>query len=242
MFDILDVPFPFLQGVQAIPFGTPLATSATRNSSTRTAATRPGDNQPLHGTEAGGIVSGGRARLASGPAVDRSYVIPHMAVTAQEAKQLLLSPELAAVEDAVAAQLGMRLIRDMAVTTYSKVEIDVGYTPLTYAQIIERLKADRDLLIQFHVALAKDAEAMDEKEEYAPGEEPDPEDLPRTAEVLGLGTGFGISDVVWFYFLRERPKADLTEFFKKKRTPFAAKFARAVRRIFDSAGGRTAAG
>ena len=57
---------------------------------------------------------------------------------------------------------------------------------------------------------------------------------PKVAAVLNW---FGITDVVWFYFLRERPKADLTDLFKKKRTPFAAKFARAVRRIFHSIGG-----
>ena len=157
-----------------------------------------------------------------------------MAVTAHEAKQLLLSPELAAVEDAVAAQLHMRLIRDLAVTTYSRVEVDLGFTPLTYAQVIERLKADRELLVRFHVALSRDPEAADDAEDYAPGEEPDPDDLPRPIEVRGLGTGFAITDVVWIYFLRERPKAELTDFFKKRRIPFAPKFARAVRRIFQS--------
>ena len=160
-----------------------------------------------------------------------------MAVTAQEAKQLLLSPELAAVEEAVAAELGLRLLRDMRVTTYSQVEIDVGFTPLTYAQVIERLRADRDLLVRFHVAMARDPEATDDTEEYPPGEEPDPADLPRTIEVLGLATGFGITDVVRLYYLRERPRGDLTALFKKQRIPFAAKFARAVRRVFNEVSG-----
>src|SRR4051794_28789313 len=103
-----------------------------------------------------------------------------MAITAQQAKQLLLTPELAVVEDAVASRVKMRVIRDMAVTTYSRVEINVGYTPLSAEQIVERLRRDRDLLIRFHVSLMKDPEATEEKEEYAPGEEPAPEELPRT--------------------------------------------------------------
>jgi hypothetical protein len=168
--------------------------------------------------------------------------IPQMGVTAQQAKQLLLSPELAAVEDAVAAQVGLRLIRDLAVTTYGPVEIDVGFTPLAFDDVLQRLRADRDLLIRFRVAFLNDPFSKDEREEYPPGEEPDPEDLPKTIEMLGLGTGFGITDVVRTYYLRERPKADFTAYLKKKRTPHAAKFARELRRIFESVGGRPAAG
>src|SRR4051794_21874935 len=109
-----------------------------------------------------------------------------MAITAQEAKQLLLSPELAAVEDALAAQRGLRLIRDLAVTTYSEVENDAYFTPLTCAQVLERLKTDREFIIRFADALSKDPEAMEEEEEYPPGEEPEPEDHSSTTEVIGL--------------------------------------------------------
>jgi hypothetical protein len=167
-----------------------------------------------------------------------------MAITHQQAKQLLQSPELAAVEEAIAARTGQRVLRGMnPVVEIQRVEIDVGFTPLSFEQITASLKSDRELLISFWTAVLGVKESPEEADgEFPPGEELDPADRSRTIEVIGLGSGFGIKAAVYLYLLRDCPKAELTNYLKKARIPFAAKYGRELRDVFARVGGGPGAG
>jgi hypothetical protein len=161
-----------------------------------------------------------------------------MAVTTQEAKQLLMSPELAAVEEAVAMQVGLRVLRDGGRAEEVAIEQIVAhvseYTLFTVDDVLQRLRSDRDLLIRFWIAFQRDSAANEPSQEYPPGEEPDPEDPPEPRKVLGLFSGSGVIMVVWLHFLRERDKPQLAGYLKDRRTPHAAKYAANLRRIFES--------
>ena len=167
-----------------------------------------------------------------------------MAITHQQARQLLQSPELAVVEEAIATRTGHRVVRGInPVVEIQSVEIDVGFTPLTFEQITASLKDDRELLVPFWTAVLGRKELPEEADgEFPPGEEPGPADRSRTIEVLGLGSGFGIKAVVYLHLLRDCPKAELTNYLKKAHIPFAAKYGRELRDIFARVVGGPGAG
>jgi hypothetical protein len=164
-----------------------------------------------------------------------------MALTTQQAKQLLISPELAAVEEAVAAQVGLPLLREAGRAEEIAIEQIVTnvseYTLFMVDDVLQRLRSDRELLIRFWVAFYNDFAANEPAEEYPPGEEPDPEELPQHVQTLGLSSGFGVVLVVWLHFLRERDKPQLAGYLKDRRTPHAAKYAGNLRRIYESVAG-----
>jgi hypothetical protein len=161
-----------------------------------------------------------------------------MAVTTLEAKQLLMSPELRAVEEAVAMQVGLPLLREGDRAERLAIEQIVThvseYTLFTVDDVLQRLRSDRELLIRFWIAFHRDCHANPPPQEYPSGEEPDPDDVPERGKVLGLGSGFGVILVVWLHFLREREKPHLAGYLKDRRTPHAAKYAANLRRIYES--------
>jgi len=159
-----------------------------------------------------------------------------MSVSALEVKQLLASPELAAVEEAIAARAGQRVHRDSVDVTYTYTQIELGFTPLTADEVSRRLREERDGLVEFGVAFLADPEATESTDEFPPGEEPGPGDEGETIAELGLGCGFGITYLIYLYFLRERPRPEFTTYLKKRRIPFAAKFARDPRRVYEGMG------
>jgi hypothetical protein len=176
------------------------------------------------------------ARAAA--ASERHHVISPMAVTTQEAKRLLMSPELRAVEEAVAAQVGLPLLREdgrSEVVAIEQIVTNVSeYTLFTLEDVLERLRSDRELLIRFWIAFHRDCHANPPAQEYPVGEEPDPDDVPQPGKVLGLVSGFGVILVVWLHFLREREKPQLAGYLKDRRTPHAAKYAANLQKIYES--------
>jgi hypothetical protein len=155
------------------------------------------------------------------------------AITAQEVKELLASPELASVEEAIAREDGTRVSHEHVNVTYNYTQIELGFTPFTPEEVRARLRADRDLLVRFGVAFLRDRAKAEWVEEYAPGEEPDADDRPRVVKVHDLACGVGITYLIYVYFLRDRPRAEFMDYLKKRRTPAAAAYARDVRRVFD---------
>lgn len=130
-----------------------------------------------------------------------------MAITRQEIRELLASPELAAVEEAIARDTGRAVYRENLDITCGSGSRSLG-----------------------------DPEATADDEEYPPWEEPDPDDLTGEREVLALGSGFGLTYLVYLYYLRERPPQEFVAYLKKRQIPHAAKFAADLRRVFSSMG------
>ena len=157
-----------------------------------------------------------------------------MPVTAQEVKELLASPELAAVEEAVAREVGSRVSHEDVKVTYNYTQIELGYTPFTADEVRRRLRDNRELIVRFGVAFLRNREKAAWVEEYARGEEPDPADRPRVVKVHDLGCGVGITYLVYVYFLGERPRSEFVDYLKKQRTPARAAYARDCRRVFES--------
>ncbi len=75
----------------------------------------------------------------------------------------------------------------------------------------------------------------DEPEEYPPGEEPGPEDRPKTLAVLGYPEVFLVVPLVEFAILSSCP-ADVEAFAKRYRMPKAKEHARLLRDLFAQDG------
>lgn len=153
----------------------------------------------------------------------------------QEVMSLLKSEALRAVEEAVAPQVGLKILRDYdtASTSYTQAEMSVsGMSP---AEIERSLLDHRDKLVSFGVRFLKDPEATKDEEEFPEGEEPD--EKPGNSQTLGLGTGFGIKIAIYYNFLANRPLKEFHEFLKNRAIPYHTKFARELRRVFDEVAG-----
>jgi hypothetical protein len=98
--------------------------------------------------------------VGAAAASERQSVIPQMSVTPEQLGLLLSSPELAAAEELVTSRLDIPLLPVGPAWPPAAAAI-----PLTYDQLAALLRAERELLVRFSVALHFDwpvAEAMDE--------------------------------------------------------------------------------
>jgi hypothetical protein len=157
-------------------------------------------------------------------------VIP---ISYQEAMALLQSDNLRAVEDGIASQVGMPVLREYPPVIVNLIQAEISVSGITTGQIEGILNEHRAQIIAFGIRFLRDAEATRDEEEYPEGEEPGEEDKPTTVEIRGLGTGFGITYAIYYNFLANRPPADFREFLKNRRIPRHTRFAKEIRRVFD---------
>jgi hypothetical protein len=146
----------------------------------------------------------------------------------QDVLALMRSEALGAVEQPVAAAVGLRLLEDYATTIVSALQADLSVSGMTVADAEALLLTHRDRIIAFGIAFLRDKAATDDAEEYPEGEEQDP---PGPGTVLGLSAGFGITHAIYFNFLTNRPAPDFRAYLKNRRIPHQAKFAKELRRL-----------
>jgi hypothetical protein len=145
---------------------------------------------------------------------------------------LLQSPALQTVERAIAAQVGSKIVEDFSTTYTSYIQSDMSVSGLTVAETETLLQSHRDEISAFGVAFLRDEEATREDEEFPSGEGGE---HPLDVEVQGLGVGFGVTYAIYYNFLANRTPAEFKAYLKNRRIPHRAKFARELRRVFDSA-------
>ena len=149
----------------------------------------------------------------------------------QEVLALLRSDALRAVEQAIAAAVGSRIVEDYSSTSTSYTQADMSVSGMTVAQTEALLVSQRDQIIKFGVAFLRNEAATDDTEEFPQGEEQDPS---QTVEVHGLGVGFGIKYSIFYNFLAHRTPAEFRAYLKNRRVPHHARFARELRQVFDA--------
>jgi hypothetical protein len=149
----------------------------------------------------------------------------------QEALALLRSDTLRMVEQAIADAIGSRIVEDYSTTSTSYTQADMSVSGMTIAQTEALLVTRREQIIKFGVAFLRDEAATDDTEEYPEGEEQDPSG---TVEVHGHGIGFGIKVAIYYNFLAHRTPAEFQAYLKNRRIPHRARFARELRRVFDT--------
>ena len=149
----------------------------------------------------------------------------------QEVLALLHSDALRAIEEAIAAAVGSRIVEDFSSTSTSCTQADMSVSGMTSAETESLLRSHRDRIIKFGIALLHNDAASDEGEEFPEGEDQDPSE---SVEVHGLGVGFGIKYAIFFNFLANRTPAELRAYLKNRRIPHHARFARGLRLVFDA--------
>jgi len=140
------------------------------------------------------------------------------------------------LEQPVAAAVGLKVFEDLSPASVNYTLGDISVSGLTTAQIKALLTDKQEEIITFAIAVLTDQEATDQQEEYPEGEEQDPS---QPGEVLGLGVGFGIKHAILFNFFANRSSAELRAYLKNRRIPHQAKFAKALRRIFEEVQSRS---
>lgn len=148
---------------------------------------------------------------------------------------LLQSDTLRAIEQAIAAEIGCRIIEDDSTGSTSSTQADLSVSGMTVADAEALLLAERDSITRFGIAFLRDSAATDNTEEYPEGEEQDP---PENEQFLGLSAGCGIKYAIFYNFLAHRTPAEFRAYLKNRRIPHQAKFARELRRVFDEVRGQ----
>jgi hypothetical protein len=149
----------------------------------------------------------------------------------QDVLALLRSDALRAVEQAIASEVGSRIVETYSTSSTNYTQADLSVSGMTVTETETLLVAHRDQIIKFGVAFLRDEAATDDSEEYPEGEEQDPSE---TVEVQGLGVGFGIKYAIFYNFLANRTPAEFRAYLKNRCIPHQAKFARELRRVFDA--------
>src|SRR5262249_35187791 len=150
----------------------------------------------------------------------------------QQTVALLQSETLRAVEEAIASEVGSRIIEYNSVMSASLAQADMSVSGLTLAEIESLLVSCRQHIVAFGIRFLRDKDATSNEEEYPEGEEQEPSE---TEEVHGLGKGFGINYAIYYNFLANRTPAEFRAYLKNRRIPHAAKFAKELRRVFEEA-------
>jgi hypothetical protein len=144
---------------------------------------------------------------------------------------LLRSEVLGAVEQAIATEVGMRVVEDFsaACTAYTMTEMSVS--GMSVAETEALLVAHRDGIIRFGIAFLRHEAA---KSNSGGQPQDDEEAESETVEVRGLGVGFGIKYAIYYNFLARRKPAEFRAFLKHRRISRHAKRAQELRQVFDS--------
>jgi hypothetical protein len=154
-----------------------------------------------------------------------------------EVLALLKSDTLRDVELPIISAIGSRIVEDYSTTCTSFTQADMSVSGMTVTQVTALLMNHQEELVRFGIAYLQDRAANHETEEYPEGEEQDPSE---TVEVLGYGVGFGIKIAILYHFLAHRTTAEFRSYLKNRRYPHQAKFARELRRVFDTVSKNTA--
>jgi hypothetical protein len=149
----------------------------------------------------------------------------------QEVMALLNSDALHAVEDSVAPQVGLSIIRDYSTSSTQDTQAEISVSGMTANEIEKFLANNREMLVAFGVRFLTDQEATKDEEEFPDGEEQDEDGESR---VLGIGSGFGIKLAIYLNFLANRTPAEFRDYLQNRRIPHHAKLAMELRRVFES--------
>lgn len=149
----------------------------------------------------------------------------------QQVLALLHTDILRVIEQAIASEIGCRIIEDYSTTCTSFTQSEMSVSGMSVSEIEAFLLAHRDQIIRFGIAFLRDEAATDNTEEYPEGEE---QDRTENKQFQGLGVGFGIKYAIFYHFLANRSKEEFLAFLKNRRIPHQAKFAREMRRVFEA--------
>jgi hypothetical protein len=143
----------------------------------------------------------------------------------QDVLALLHSDVLRTVEQAIATEVGKTIVEDYSVICTSYTQADMSVSGMTVAETEALLRVHRDGIIKFGIAFLRDEEATTRREA---------QDSSERVEVLGVGVGFGIKYAIYYNFLAHRSKAEFLAYLKNRRIGGPSRFARDLRRVFDS--------
>jgi hypothetical protein len=146
---------------------------------------------------------------------------------------LLRSGLLQEVEAQYAAHLGLPV--SQAWGDSQKLTKQLASTGITRSHLEAILASSRSELFALADAISAVA---DDREEWAPGEEPDADESHTDGVHVAVGRGFSLSVACTLWLLRHRQHSDLVAWFKACRIPFhrdhASKVREAYRRVQDA--------
>jgi hypothetical protein len=148
-------------------------------------------------------------------------------IDVDEVKVLLASTDLAQVETAIASRLRCQLV-----PSYNIMHVweKLWVANISLTACLECLRLHPGALIALHSQLCA---LPDEGEEYAPGEEPEPEEVPTTLDAPRMiANGLGLDLVCYFIFLQRGNLASFSKWLKRFRYPHAKKFQQQLKRIY----------
>lgn len=157
-----------------------------------------------------------------------------MSVSLQQAKALLGSHELSAVEASVADAAGLQILPAEFVTPYQK---QLNYAEITSDQALEIFRVDREQLIKFCIGIQNVSKDDDLDGDFPPGYDVDDKDRAEEGKVLGIVNGFGLTNMCWWKFARDSDRLGLQAFLKWQRIPGSRKFASDLLSLAETAKG-----
>lgn len=154
---------------------------------------------------------------------------------------LLSTPELVALEDAIAARTSSKVLRDDLQMNAHFLVADVSAAGVAFDQVARALcDRTRDILeLGVRIIRAEEAERAKvggvDLGEFPPGEEvhDEADDATGNVEVLGYSAGFSLLFATYFYFLQRGDRKGLLESLKRRRVAHAKKFASSLEQVFS---------
>ena len=120
-----------------------------------------------------------------------------MSVSIDQAKALLASRELAEVEVPVAEAIGLSILPAEFATPYQN---QLNRAEISSDQAVKLLTENRDELKAFYLGIQEATKDDDPDGEFPPGYDPDDEESSDEEVVLGIGSGFGLTQLCLWKF------------------------------------------
>ena len=147
--------------------------------------------------------------------------------------ELFDHPGVNEFEKEVAESLGVtiyfedkRIIRNLI-----KKEIELSKVPSD--ELLIHFIENKRQLKNFTIIAYSNEIKIDDGEEYPEGEELSSNEIPKTLKTYGPGIGFGITFVIYFHFLINNLRDELSAYLRAKRIPHSANLNKRLIKYFD---------
>ena len=148
-------------------------------------------------------------------------------------KEILSSNELSEIEVAITNECKTYVNKEHIDFTIGIVRREIANSDLTIDFIRKQLSLKKDAIIKLGIQILKAQRGKSYEEEYPKGEIPPEGGKTKIISSNGVGVGFGIKYAIYLDYLENKPK-DLTEYLKKERIPYAAKFSKNLFELYTS--------
>ncbi|MCL6266620.1 hypothetical protein [Flagellimonas myxillae] len=138
--------------------------------------------------------------------------------------ELFDNPIVAEFEEELASELGVTIYSGQKSIIKNLIRNEIELSQIDASVLLDYYVDQSELLKRFTALAFSNEINIDDGEEYPDGEELLDSEKHETLPAFGPGIGFSITHAIYYHYLSNNLIDKLSEYLKKRRIPFSAKF------------------